>query len=93
MRPSYQGLNGTPDAFKGLGGGGDPLGVTLGPWRYGIGEKARLVGKCLASSNPFPQHLRPNQTPPAPSSPLFSPCAYLIYSRPCFSPRELRVRT
>jgi hypothetical protein len=33
MRPSYQGLNGTPDAFKGLGGGGDPLGVTLGPWR------------------------------------------------------------
>jgi hypothetical protein len=43
MRPSYQGLNGTPDAFKGLCGGGDPLGVTLGPWRYGIGEKARLV--------------------------------------------------
>lgn len=53
MRPSYQGLNGTPDAFKGLCGGGDPLGVTLGPWRYGIGEKARLVGKGLASSNPI----------------------------------------
>lgn len=94
MRSSNHALNGTRDAIDGLCGGEIPLCVTMAPWRYGIGEKGSASVKSLASSNPFPQHSASESDSCRLRHPrYFSPCAYLIYSRPGFSLRKIRVRT
>ena len=94
MRSSNHALNGAREAINGLCGGENPLRVTMAPWRYGIGEKGSASVKSLASSNPFPQHSASESDSCRLRHPrYFSPCAYLICSRPGFSLRKIRVRT
>jgi hypothetical protein len=94
MGSSNHGLKGTQDAVNGLCGGEDALCVTMAPWRYGIGEKGSASVKILASSNPFPQHSASESDSCRLRHPRsFSPCAYLICSRPGFSLGKIRVRT
>jgi hypothetical protein len=94
MRSSNHAPNGTQDAINGLCGGENPLCVTMAPWALRYWRKGSASVKSLASSNPFPQHSASESDSCRLRHPRsFSPCAYLICSRPGFSLRKIRVRT